>query len=132
MNRNILKSAKLENWLNFFWGLWVFCIPWTLADGFKSNAVNVVMWNFLVVGGVVMLMSMSAIRRLQPWEEWLSLFAGVWLIFSPWFLVYSDNKILLWNSLFFGVLISGLSGVAIRIAEKPVYHRTIRSHLFFK
>lgn len=126
--KNLMKDAHWENWLNFFLGVWVFLIPWTMGQGFNSNpgAVNVVSWNFVMIGLIASILSIISIRQLKPWPEWLIFFFGAWLIFSPWFLLYSHNHILLWNSIVFGLLIALSSGLAIPIAEKKIYHRVFK------
>lgn len=124
----LMKNAHWENWLNFLLGVWVFLIPWTMGQGFNSNpgAVNVVSWNFVMVGLVASVLSILSIKKLKPWPEWLIFFFGAWLVFSPWFLLYSHNQILLWNSIVFGALIALSSGLAIPIAEKKIYHRVFK------
>lgn len=122
-----MKTAKWENIVILFIGLWLFSIPWTVSWGFGSNDINVVMWNFTMIGAVVVFDSIVALRHLRVWAEWLSLFMGAWLVFSPLFLVYWDNSFLLWNSIGFGIIITALSALAIPIAEKQrVYQRLLR------
>lgn len=124
--KNLMKDAHWENWLNFLLGLWVLAIPWTMGAGFESNAINVVSWNFVMVGLTTSILAIISIRQLKPWPEWLMFFFGAWLIFSPWFLVYSEYSFLFWNSIIFGLLIALSSGLAIPIAEKKIYHRVFK------
>lgn len=122
-----MKTAKWENIIILFIGLWLFSIPWTVSWGFGSNDINVVMWNFTMIGAVVVFNSIVALRHLRIWAEWLTLFMGAWLIFSPLFLFYWDNSFLLWNSIAFGIAITVLSALAIPIAEKKImYNRFLR------
>lgn len=120
---SLMKNAKWENWFNFIVGLWVTALPWITWRGFVSNAVNVISWNFLLIGLTVCFLSIISIRQLKPWPEWLIFLSGLWLFFSPWFLVYSDVPELLWNSIVPGLLISISAGIALPIAEKKIYHR---------
>lgn len=122
-----MKTAKWENIVILCIGLWLFSIPWTVSWGFGSNDINVVMWNFTMIGAVVIFDSVVAIRHLRVWAEWLSLIMGAWLVFSPLFLFYWNNTFLLWNSIIFGLIITGLAALAIPIAEKQrVYNRILR------
>lgn len=122
-----MKTAKWENILILCIGLWLFSIPWTVSWGFGSNDINVVMWNFTMIGAVTIFTSIVALRHLRVWAEWLSLFMGAWLVFSPLLLVYWNNSFLLWNSIVFGLAITGLSALSIPIAEKQrVYNRLLR------
>ena len=128
-----MQDAKWENWLILLIGVWVCSIPWTLSFGFDANDLNVVMWNFLMVGGCVIMTSVIALRKLKIWTEWLSLFMGMWLIFSPLFLLYYNTSVLLWNSIIFGVLITGLSALAIPVAEKKrAYQRLLKRNAGFR
>lgn len=113
-----MKDAKWENWLILAIGIWIFSIPWTASWGFGSNDINVIMWNFVMIGSCVIMTSIISLRKLKVWPEWLALFMGVWLTFSPLFLLYWNNTFLLVNSVLFGLLITGLSALSIPIAEK--------------
>lgn len=113
-----MKDAKWENWLILAIGIWIFSIPWTASWGFGSNDINVIMWNFVMIGSCVIMTSIISLRKLKVWPEWLALFMGVWLTFSPLFLIYWNNTFLLVNSVLFGMLITGLSALSIPIAEK--------------
>ena len=97
MNKNLMKDAQWENVINIFLGAWIFSIPWVFGFGFERYEVNVVMWNFAMIGLVVVISSIISLRELKPWPEWLSLYAGIWLFFSPICLFYWNNSILLWN-----------------------------------
>lgn len=124
-----MKSAKWENILILFIGIWLFSIPWTVGWGFGSNDINVVMWNFVTIGAAVVVTSVIALRKIRVWAEWLSLFMGAWLVASPLLLIYYSNSFLLWNSIIFGGLIVGLSALAIPVAEKQrVYNKLLKKN----
>lgn len=124
-----MKKAKWEHIIIIFIGLWLMSIPWTVGWGFGPNDINVVMWNFLMVGAVVIIASIIALRNIRIWAEWLNLFMGTWLILSPLLLIYYKNSFFLWNSILFGVAIVGLSAISIPIAEKQrVYNRLMRKN----
>ncbi len=128
-----LGKADWENWINLFLGVWVLTLPWTVGYGFHPFNVNVVSWNFVIMGIVVAGMSVMAIRKVSPYAEWLNLFAGVWLFLSPWFLLYEDNSpwyvfynennLLMWNSIVLGTFITLFSALTIPIVEKIVYKK---------
>lgn len=131
------QRAEWENWLNFFLGAWVLSLPWTVGYGFHPYNVNVVSWNFVIMGAVVMGMSVIAIRKISPAAEWLNLFAGIWLFLSPWFLLYEDNSpwyafynennALLWHSIVLGALITLFSALSIRVVERIVKRTKLAS-----
>lgn len=124
-----MKTAKWENIIILFIGIWLFSIPWTVGWGFGPNDVNVVMWNFVTIGAAVIVTSIIALRQIKVWAEWLSLFMGLWLTLSPLLLIYFSNSFLLWNSIVFGLAIAGLSALSIPIAEKQrVYNKLMRKN----
>jgi hypothetical protein len=124
-----MKKAKWEHIIIIFIGLWLMSIRWTVGWGFGPNDINVVMWNFLMVGAAVIITSIIALRNIRIWAEWLNLFMGTWLILSPLLLIYYKNSFFLWNSILFGVAIVGLSAISIPIAEKQrVYNRLMRKN----
>lgn len=126
MEKRKVDHTKWENWINVFLGAWVFLTPWTLAEGFEADAVNARMWNFIMVGSIVMLASKLASKKIVAWAEWLSLCAGVWLIFSPWFLLYTEYSFLLWNSIIFGVMITFFSAMTIPTAERKMKFKFLK------
>ena len=117
-----MKKAKWEHIIILFIGLWLLSIPWSVGWGFGSNDINVIMWNFLAVGVTLLITSIIAIRNIRIWTEWLSLFMGAWLIFSPILLVYYNNSFFLWNSVILGLAIVVLNILSIPIAEKKYYY----------
>ena len=122
-----MKTAKWENIIILFIGIWLFSIPWSVGWGFGPNDINVVMWNFVTIGAAVIITSIIALRDIKVWAEWLSLFMGIWLTLSPLLLIYFTNSFLLWNSVIFGLAIAGLSALSIPIAEKQrVYNKLMR------
>lgn len=120
-----MKKAKWEHIIILFIGLWLLSIPWSVGWGFGTNDINVIMWNFLTVGAVVIVTSIIALKNIKIWTEWLSLFMGAWLVFSPILLVYYNNSFFLWNSVIFGLIIVGLSALSIPIAERQRFYNTL-------
>lgn len=73
-----------QDWADLMLGLLILLSPWLLNfTGSPAPTVNAV-----VVGGAVIALSALAIRHLEPWEEWLQIALGLWLILSPWLLDY--------------------------------------------
>jgi hypothetical protein len=133
MKDTTIKNAKWENWIILISGIWLCLVPWVLSFGFEKYELNVIMWNFLMIGAIVVATSILSLRHLRVWPEWLSLFMGVWMFLSPYFLLYYSNDILLYNSLLFGVIITGLSALSIPLAEKKrVYNRMLRKNKALK
>jgi len=106
---NIVLSNRWQDWLNLVLGAWLFISPWVL--GFAQTAAaagathSLAASNAWIFGVIVMLLSIAALARTQPWEEWLNLIAGIWLFISPWLLRYSQDYHALWNALIVGALV---------------------------
>jgi hypothetical protein len=77
-------SRHWQDWADLLLGLAVLASPWLL--GFAE--VPAPMWNAVIVGVAIVLLSAFAIAHLEPWEEWLNIALGLWLIVSSWVLDY--------------------------------------------
>lgn len=116
------KKTAWEDWVNVFLGAWIFVIPWSVSHSLPNLAMSGAMWNFWIVGAVVVISAALALSDIKPWEEWTNLTAGVWLILSPWILGYANQSGLLWNSVIVGLAVSVLSGLALPIAKRRLAH----------
>lgn len=79
-------SRHWQDWVDLLLGLAVLASPWLLD--FSASAAPT--WNAVIVGSAVILLSAVAITHLEPWEEWLQIALGLWLIVSSWMLDYGD------------------------------------------
>jgi hypothetical protein len=102
-------ASRWQDWLNLLLGAWLFISPWVLGFAKTSTATGTMhssaASNAWIFGVIVMVLSIAALVRTQPWEEWLNLLAGVWLFISPWALSYSTVPSALWNALIVGALV---------------------------
>lgn len=73
-----------QDWADLMLGLAVLLSPWLF--GFVE--VPAPMWNAVIVGTAIVVLSAFAIAHLEPWEEWLNIALGIWLIVSSWLLEY--------------------------------------------
>jgi len=73
-----------QDWADLLLGLAVLASPWLL----NFSEVAPPMWNAVIVGAAIMVLSAFAIAHLEPWEEWLNIGLGLWLIVSSWVLDY--------------------------------------------
>lgn len=94
-----------QDWADLMLGLAVLLSPWLL--GFTDAQVP--MWNAICVGTAIMLLSAFAIARLEPWEEWLNIALGLWLIVSSWLLDYGSAPQAVACHLGLGLLITFLA-----------------------
>ncbi|HEX6956933.1 MAG TPA: SPW repeat protein [Ferrovibrio sp.] len=73
-----------QDWADLMLGVVVLISPWIIA--FTNEPAPT--YNAIVVGVIIIALCALAISHLEPWEEWLNVALGVWLIVSPWILDY--------------------------------------------
>lgn len=105
-----LNGNRGQDWANLLLGGWLFFSPWVLgfagaAGGDGTATSSVAASNAWALGLVIAALSLAALVRNQPWEEWLNSLAGLWMILSPWVLGYNQNATAVWNSLIVGALV---------------------------
>ena len=113
-------ESQWGNWINLILGAWFFATPWAFDYGFNLSDRTILLANInaWVVGTVVVVSAVSAISDLKPWEEWVNLILGIWLIFSPFIIGTNEQSNLMWNSVIVGVLIAVISGIELPMARK--------------
>ena len=79
-------SRHWQDWADLLLGLAVLVSPWLLD--FSTSAAPT--WDAVIVGSAVVILSAVAIAHLEPWEEWLQIGLGLWLIVSSWMLDYGE------------------------------------------
>jgi hypothetical protein len=107
-----LSTNQWQDWGNLVLAIWLFISPWVLrfAPGTSSEHIMAAAaWDAWIVGIIIGALSIAALARAQPWEEWVNLVAGAWLFISPWVLKFSGDKTTLWNALIVGALVVILS-----------------------
>lgn len=82
--------------------MWLFVSPWVLGFATGNGGASVAAWIACIVAIVIAVLSIAALARAEPWEEWVNIVAGVWLIISPWVLRFSGTRHALWNALIVG------------------------------
>jgi hypothetical protein len=92
------RSNNWQDWANAGLALWLVLSPWVLGfGGSVSTPVGATVdgdipavaaadaaWNAWVAGGVVFMLMLSAIARLQLWQEWLGALIALWIFAAPW------------------------------------------------
>lgn len=113
-----MLNARWENWGSLFLGIWTFLIPWTFESQVYSIGLSAAIWNFWTIGALVTCISLLALNKIKPWEEWTNFFIGLWLFISPWIFGFSDQTIYFANAIIVGIGVSILSSLALPIAIK--------------
>jgi hypothetical protein len=65
-----------------------------------------------VSGGIVVVASLAAVLMFSPWEEWINLALGIWVIVSPWILGFAHTHAM-WLNIWVGALITYLAGLEL-------------------
>ncbi|HYG87742.1 MAG TPA: SPW repeat protein [Azospirillum sp.] len=66
-------------------------------------------WNATIVGLAILALSLIAIERFAPWEEWINLVLGVWVFVSPWIFGLTGVTSAFWGHLAIGFLVAALA-----------------------
>lgn len=103
-----MNKEHWQDWLQAVLGLWVVVSPWILGAT-DSTAI----WNFLIVGLVVIAFAGSELAVFQRWKEWLMAALGGWLLLSPRILDFTGEQAMTWNAVITGLLIVAFAGWAI-------------------
>lgn len=99
---------KMKHWqdpLNLVLGIWMIVSPWALMYQDETNAMQ----NALIVGGLVVVLAVIELFKVQAWEEWTSFALGIWLAMSPWLLGFSGIMVAMYNALIVGIAIAALA-----------------------
>jgi hypothetical protein len=103
---------RWQDWAGLILGAWLAISPCVL--GFTAN--DCATWNAVIVGVAIAAYSFIEIEMPKPWEEWVNLVLGVWLIVSPLALGY--QAVPAWNAVFVGVLVVLLAAWAMSLDKE--------------
>ena len=132
----VQHTNRWQDWCNLVLAIWLFISPWILAfsggaaapggtgaggpaPGVVGPAANVgsdAAWNAWVLGVLIFLVALSAIGRMEFWQEWINLLLGAWVFVAPWALGFAGMPNASWNhwivgALVFLISVSNLSSV---------------------
>ncbi|HET8612907.1 MAG TPA: SPW repeat protein [Sphingomonas sp.] len=118
---NAPRSQRWQDWINVLLAIWLFISPWVLAFGTgtasygpngygvapagTSIAASSAAWNAWIFGVIVFLIALSALGRMQFWQEWINLLIGIWLFISPWVLSFVGLRAASWDHWVVGALV---------------------------
>lgn len=98
-----------EDWCGMLLGVLIVLSPWfpTQGDHELVNAERgLVILNTFAVGILVFGLAQLEYVALQRWEEGAAVFAGIWLIISPYFFGYSGDGLLrFWHTSLGGLVV---------------------------
>lgn len=107
------QSNHWQDWVNVILAIWLFLSPWILQfmsrvsepAGISPYSMSRASWNAWVLGVIIFLVAISALSRLQLWQEWVNLLLGIWVFISPWVLGFSRAMAPSWDHWVVGVLV---------------------------
>lgn len=71
-----------EDWVSWALGFWLLLSPWILGYANESSATG----NATLVGFLLILTEVVTLSAFEPWEEWVNIALGCWLVVSGWVL----------------------------------------------
>ena len=112
---NPSRTNRWQDWINLILAIWLFISPWVLqfaggttaagAAGATSDALGTAAWNAWVLGVIVFLLSVSAVGRMEFWQERINIALGIWIFIAPWVLGFAGADLAAWDHWVVGALI---------------------------
>lgn len=113
------RSNNWQDWANLVIAVWLFVSPWVLQFGSGGNAAGTgaaaggsgmtASWNAWVLGVLVFLAAVSAIGRMEFWQEQLNAVFAVWIFVAPWAPGFTNLPAASWDHWIIGVLVFFIS-----------------------
>lgn len=119
--RRPARENYWQDWANAIIAVWLFISPWVLQFGSGAPAANgaatpaalgavqSAAWNAWVLGVIVFLVAVSAISRMDFWQEYVNIVLSIWIFIAPWVLGFVMLSSAAWDHWVVGVLIFLLS-----------------------
>ncbi|HEX2656495.1 MAG TPA: SPW repeat protein [Xanthobacteraceae bacterium] len=101
-----------EDWVNWLLGIWLCISPWALRFFLEPLSTR----NAVVVGFLIIVSEVVTLSIFRPWEEWINILLGVWLVISPW--VLESNMSATLNFMIVGILVASLAFYERRQANR--------------
>jgi hypothetical protein len=101
-----------EDWVSWAFGIWLCLSPWALQFDLDSVPTH----NAVIVGFLIILAEVVTLSIFEPWEEWINVALGAWLVISPWVLGVAETAATV-NFVVIGVLVIALALYEMRSVE---------------
>ncbi len=101
-----MKNIHWQNVITLMIGVWLFASPWLL--GYFTNGTftaGAQVWNLLISGAVLMILSVMTMLTSQRWEVWIEILLAGWLVISPWLLGFQIETTAVLNLLLSGGIV---------------------------
>jgi hypothetical protein len=100
-----MSRMRWQDWVTLVAGIWLLVSPMV----FNYAGAGPATWNAVVLGIAVIILSIIELSAPRVWEELLMVALGVWLLLSPWLLVFGSNTAAAWNAVVAGIVVGGLA-----------------------
>jgi hypothetical protein len=80
MRADLNLPKQWEDWLNWAFGIWLCLSPWALDFSLDDVPTR----NAVILGVLIILNEVVTLSIFRPWEEWINVVLGAWLVISPW------------------------------------------------
>jgi hypothetical protein len=77
----VLSPKHWEDWIGAILGFWLLASPNVLEYGERAASQNA-----FLIGVLLVVIAFVEITVFRPWEEWINVILGAWLLVSPWVL----------------------------------------------
>jgi SPW repeat len=101
-----------EDWASWAFGIWLCLSPWALHFDLETVPTR----NAVIVGFLIILAEVVTLSVFRPWEEWINVALGAWLVISPWVLGIASTAATV-NFVVVGVLVIALALYEMRSVE---------------
>jgi hypothetical protein len=91
-----------EDWVGAILGLWLLASPSVIPYGEMAAAANASLVGFLLLA-----IEFVEVAAFRPWEEWINVVLGAWLVASPW--VLGATVVAMANLVIVGLLVLALA-----------------------
>jgi hypothetical protein len=112
MRAELSLPKQWEDWASWAFGIWLCISPWAL----EFDLDRVPTRNAVIVGFLIILAEVITLSVFRPWEEWINVALGAWLVISPWVLGIASPAAKA-NFVIVGVLVVALALYEMRSAE---------------
>jgi hypothetical protein len=113
MRAELSLPKQWEDWANWVFGIWLFISPWALEFDLEAVPTR----NAVIVGALIILAEVVTLSIFRPWEEWINVALGAWLVISPFILGIASAAAKA-NFLIVGVLVGALALYEMRSARQ--------------
>jgi len=113
MANRVSLPQQWEDWANWLLGIWLCLSPFALGFSYETRMTE----NVVIVGFLLILAEVITLSVFRPWEEWIGVVLGAWLVVSP-FVLGGAGSVSTANCVIVGLLVMGLALYEMREARQ--------------